>query len=184
MLLRSAENHGAGSSDAGAEGAARLAHGVAWPQRTNVWRTATKRAPRTKQLTSVCAPVTPHHPRSADRGRVSSLPRWRGPVSRTLCASDGEKELPPMPRSRIEIYWKTPETAPEGVMAQVRVTDDSGSDYLLPYPCELTEDGWVNAASGKPLAVRVTYWKLYVETLPRKKRGKRIGSDQDQQNGD
>jgi hypothetical protein len=52
-----------------------------------------------------------------------------------------------MPRSRIEIYWKTPETAPDGVIAQVRVTDDSGSDYLLPYPCELTAEGWVNAAS-------------------------------------
>jgi len=78
-----------------------------------------------------------------------------------------------MPRSRIEIYWKTPETAPDGVIAQVRVTDDSGSDYLLPYPCELTEDGWVNAASGKPLAVRVTYWKPYVETLPKSKPGKR-----------
>ena len=85
-----------------------------------------------------------------------------------------------MPRSKIEIYWKTPETAPDGVIAQVRVTDDSGSDYLLPYPCELTEDGWVNAASGKPLAVRVTFWKPYVETLPRRKPGKRIGSDQDQ----
>src|SRR3954451_21559255 len=85
-----------------------------------------------------------------------------------------------MPRSRIEIYWKTPETASDGVIAQVLVTDDSGSDYLLPYPCELTTEGWVNAASGKPLAVRVTYWKPYVETLPRKKPGKRIGSDQDQ----
>ena len=28
-----------------------------------------------------------------------------------------------MPRSRIEIYWKKSETAPEGVIAQVRVTD-------------------------------------------------------------
>jgi hypothetical protein len=70
-----------------------------------------------------------------------------------------------MPRSRIEIYWKKAETAPEGVIAQVRVTDGCGSDYLLPYPCKLTKDGWVNAASGKPLAVRATYWKLYVETL-------------------
>ena len=77
-----------------------------------------------------------------------------------------------MPRSRIEIYWRAPETAPDGVIAQVLVTDDSGSDYLLPYPCELTKEGWVNAASGKPLAVRVTYWKPYVETLPRKKPGK------------
>src|SRR4051794_19770937 len=34
---------------------------------------------------------------------------------------------------------------------------------------ELTKEGWVNAASGKPLAVRVTYWKPYVETLPKSK---------------
>jgi hypothetical protein len=78
-----------------------------------------------------------------------------------------------MPRSRIEIYWKKAETAPEGVIAQVRVTDGCGSDYLLPYPCKLTKDGWVNAASGKPLAVRATYWKLYVETLARKKPAER-----------
>jgi hypothetical protein len=77
--------------------------------------------------------------------------------------------VPACLRSRIEIYWKTIDTAPEGVIAQVRVTDGSGSDYLLPYPCNLTKDGWVNAASGKPLAVRATRWKLYVETLPRKK---------------
>jgi hypothetical protein len=43
---------------------------------------------------------------------------------------------------------------PGGVTAQVLVTDGTGSDYLLPYPCTLTADGWVNAASGKPLAVR------------------------------
>jgi hypothetical protein len=77
-----------------------------------------------------------------------------------------------MPRSRIEVYWKTPETASDGVIAQVLVTDDSGSEYLLPYPCELGAEGWVNAASRKPLAVRVTYWKPYVETLARTKPGK------------
>jgi hypothetical protein len=44
----------------------------------------------------------------------------------------GHKQIR-MPRSRIEIYWKKVETAPEGVIAQVRVTDGCGSDYLLPY---------------------------------------------------
>jgi hypothetical protein len=73
-----------------------------------------------------------------------------------------------MPRSNIEIYWKK-ETAPEGVIAQVRVTDGSGSDYGLPYPCKLTSDGGVNASSGKPLTVAVTCWKLYVETPKRNK---------------
>jgi hypothetical protein len=74
-----------------------------------------------------------------------------------------------MPRSRIEIYWKKIETAPAGVAVQVRVTDGSGDDYLLPYPCKLVEGRWVNATTGTPLAVRPTYWKLYVETLQRKK---------------
>jgi hypothetical protein len=74
-----------------------------------------------------------------------------------------------MPRSRIEIYWKPIDTAPAGVAVQVRVTDGSAQDYLLPYPCKLIEGVWVNAVSGTPLAVRPTYWKLYVETVRRKK---------------
>jgi hypothetical protein len=48
----------------------------------------------------------------------------------------------------------------------------------LPYPCKLTPDGWVNAATGSPLAVRPTYWKLYVETLPRKWKRKNPAVDQ------
>jgi hypothetical protein len=76
-------------------------------------------------------------------------------------------------RSNIALYWKNAETAPEGATAQVLVTDGAGPDYLLPYPCTLTADGWVNAASGKPLAVRPTYWKPYVETtLPKAARAK------------
>ena len=71
-------------------------------------------------------------------------------------------------RSRIEVYWNSIDTAPAGVAVQVRVRDGSSDEYLLPYPCKLTPDGWVNAATGSPLAVRPTYWKLYVETLPRK----------------
>jgi len=50
--------------------------------------------------------------------------------------------------------------------------------YLLPYPCKLTPDGWVNAATGSPLAVRPTYWKLYVETLPRKWKRRNPAVDQ------
>jgi hypothetical protein len=73
----------------------------------------------------------------------------------------------PRRRNNIERYWKKAEMAPEGVTAQVLVTDGGDSEYLLPYPCKLTADGWVHAASGKPLAVRPTYWKLYVQTLPK-----------------
>ena len=57
-----------------------------------------------------------------------------------------------MPRSNIDLYWEKAEMAPEGVIAQVLVTDGGGADYLLPYPCKFTKDGWVNAATGLPLA--------------------------------
>ena len=83
-----------------------------------------------------------------------------------------------MPRNNIELYWQKAETATEGVTAQVLVTDGNSSDYLLPYPCTLMAEGWVKTASGKPLAERPTYWKLYVETplkrksaRPRRRRG-------------
>jgi hypothetical protein len=56
-------------------------------------------------------------------------------------------------RTNIALYWKNAETAPEGVTAQVLVTDGGGSDYLLPYPCTLTANGWVKCrlreASGR-----------------------------------
>jgi hypothetical protein len=46
-----------------------------------------------------------------------------------------------MPRSNTELYWEAIDTAPEGTIAQVRVTDGGDSDYLLPFPCKLTKDG-------------------------------------------
>ena len=52
-----------------------------------------------------------------------------------------------MPRNNIELYWQKAETATEGVTAQVLVTDGNSSDYLLPYPCTLTAEGWVKTAS-------------------------------------
>jgi hypothetical protein len=74
-----------------------------------------------------------------------------------------------MQRSKIEIYWNGAETAPAEVPLQVLVNDGSGSDYLLPYPCKLTPNGWVNAATGSPLQVQPTYWKPHVETRQGKK---------------
>ena len=77
-----------------------------------------------------------------------------------------------MPRSNIERYWNCVETAPAEVPLQVLVNDGSGPDYLLPYPCRRTQDGWVNAATGTLLQVRPTYWKLHVET-PRGKKARK-----------
>jgi len=47
-----------------------------------------------------------------------------------------------MRRNNIELYWAKIDKAPEGAIAQVRVTDDvTGSEFLLPFPCKLTKEG-------------------------------------------
>jgi hypothetical protein len=113
-------------------------------------------------------------PRACDLEKAELSARvFRLTVAFILGSGTTRQNCRRMSRSRIEIYWNPAETAPDRGIAQVRVADNGGSDYLLPYPCELTKEGWVNAASGKPLAVRVTYWKPYVETLPKSKPGKR-----------
>ena len=79
-----------------------------------------------------------------------------------------------MRRNNIDLYWAKIDTASEGAIAQVRVTDDgSGSDFLLPFPCKLTKEGWVNAVSGSRLAVRPIYWKPYVATTSKAPMGER-----------
>ena len=72
-------------------------------------------------------------------------------------------------RSKIEMYWNSVDSAPAEVLLQVLVNDGSGSDYLLPYPCKLTPEGWVNAATGSRLEVRPNRWKPFVETRRAKK---------------
>jgi hypothetical protein len=52
-------------------------------------------------------------------------------------------------RSKIEMSWNSVYT-PADVPLQVLVNDGSGSD--------------VNAATGSPLPVRPTYWKVHMET--------------------
>ena len=75
--------------------------------------------------------------------------------------------------SNLDLYWAKIDTAPDGTIAQVRVTDDGGSHFLLPFPCKLTKKGWVNAVSGSRLAVRPIYWKPYVATTSKAPMGER-----------
>jgi hypothetical protein len=68
-----------------------------------------------------------------------------------------------------EKHWKQIDTAPVGVGLRLIVDDHSGH-HLLPYECKFTATGWINTATGHPLAVRPTHWQLHhVETLPSKR---------------
>ena len=74
----------------------------------------------------------PTHPRCIlTLGTASALCRVGAvPLSSRCAHPSGEKELPPMPRSRLEIYWRTPETAPEG-SSGIRSTPTARSAVLL-----------------------------------------------------
>ncbi len=81
-----------------------------------------------------------------------------------------------MRRNNIDIYWAKIDTASEGAIAQVRVTDDgSGSDFLLPFPCKLTKEGWVNAVSGSRLAFRPIYYVATTSKAPMGERRRKPG---------
>ena len=68
-----------------------------------------------------------------------------------------------------EKHWKQIDTAPVGVGLRLIVADHSGH-HFLPYECKLTATGWINTATGHPLAVHPTHWQLHhVETLPGKR---------------
>ena len=68
-----------------------------------------------------------------------------------------------------EKHWKEIDTAPVGVGLRLIVADHSGH-HFLPYECKLTATGWINTATGHPLAVHPTHWQLHhVETLPGKR---------------
>jgi hypothetical protein len=79
---------------------------------------------------------------------------------------------------RNEPYWKPIERAPVGVPLRVRV-GEGADDYALPFPVLLTSGGWVNARSGKALALRPTQWHPFVETLPSRRTWPRGGSPSD-----
>ena len=50
-----------------------------------------------------------------------------------------------------EKQWKQIDTAPVGVGLRLIVADHSGH-HFLPYECKLTATGWINTATGHPLA--------------------------------
>ena len=66
------------------------------------------------------------------------------------------------------IKWSPIASAPKGRDIQVQVSDHFG-EYPLPFSCRLTEKGWVNAETRKPLKIKATGWRDG-RTLPRPKR--------------
>src|SRR5689334_21461100 len=67
-------------------------------------------------------------------------------------------------RSKIELSWNSVYT-PADVPLQVLVNDGSGSDLSLALSMQAHARGMgLRAATGSPLQVRPTYWKVHMET--------------------
>ena len=73
-------------------------------------------------------------------------------------------------RAYFRASWQPIETAPSGVEVLLRVTDEAGQAYNLPFVCKLTDSGWVNAVRGSLLTVRPTHWQEYTDQMPPKNR--------------
>jgi hypothetical protein len=80
-----------------------------------------------------------------------------------------------------ERYWKRIDTAPVGLPLRLVVANGSGRHCLLPYPCNQTATGWINAVTGVPLVLHPTHWQHYVETLPNKRAWERSAPERSRQ---
>jgi hypothetical protein len=56
--------------------------------------------------------------------------------------------------------WNAPSSAPRDRSdLEVQCGDESGA-YALPFPCRLTDSGWINARTGTPVAGEVIAWRV------------------------
>jgi hypothetical protein len=62
-------------------------------------------------------------------------------------------------------YWQTADCIPFDVALWLWVNDGAGPGYKLPFPCKLTQAGWVNALNGASLRliVRPTHWRPHFD---------------------
>lgn len=54
--------------------------------------------------------------------------------------------------------WHPIATVPRDRAVEVQVSDQFGF-YSLAFPCRLTDCGWVNANSHRPIKVEPTHWR-------------------------
>jgi hypothetical protein len=62
-------------------------------------------------------------------------------------------------------WWNEAVEFPQNIALWLRVKNAEGECYKLPFPCRLTQAGWVNATTGARLrlAVQPTHWCAYFE---------------------
>ena len=58
--------------------------------------------------------------------------------------------------------WQPIDSAPFGQDLQLGVIE-GGEVHSLVFPCRRTKDGWLNGRTSKPVPVRPTHWRPWVE---------------------
>jgi hypothetical protein len=58
--------------------------------------------------------------------------------------------------------WQPIDSAPFGQDLQLGVIE-GGEAHSLVFPCRRTNDGWLNGRTNRPVPVRPTHWRPWVE---------------------
>ena len=127
---------------------------------------------RTSLMAFSEGPSAPFEPTGALRPPRRFLLRGLLKVPSKTCSVAALQEALLLMPAGPERYWKRIETAPVGVAVRLIIANRSGGHhghFPLPHLCRLTATGWINAATGDPLAVRPTRWQFHVETLPNRR---------------
>jgi hypothetical protein len=59
--------------------------------------------------------------------------------------------------------WRPFSTAPYEGDLRLAVLDQNGHAHALVFPCRRVLGGWVNSETKKPVNIRPTHWKEWVE---------------------
>ena len=70
--------------------------------------------------------------------------------------------------------WNAAANLPLDVPLWLRVKNAEGECYKLPFPCKLTQAGWINARTGAPLrlVVQPMHWRLHYDLKPAATQGR------------
>ena len=63
------------------------------------------------------------------------------------------------PTNLITMKWFEIETAPFNRDLELAVIEADGDIYAVVFPCRRVVDGWIKAATGRPVELHPTHWR-------------------------
>jgi len=69
-----------------------------------------------------------------------------------------ERPMPQPLNNKTAALWREISSAPLNRNVEVQIADE-GEAYVLAFPCQRTDRGWINVVKNLPLSLEPTHWR-------------------------